>query len=572
MTTDLHTRWFPIAASTDLTPRHVFQGKLLGREFAVRRADDGFVNVWENRCLHRGVRLSIGINDGRELKCQYHGWRYSNRTAGCTYIPAHPADAPARTISNNVYPAREALGLIWVGEQASGDIAAPEGFADATVLRAIPLNAPRDMVIEALRGYRFGEGCAGVLNDDGSVTAADGAAVRLWVQLIDSNHSAIRGLANTAPKGAARMALLRQPNAGLQALRERVEALAARTPAAPPMQPKIAKVSDDLVDVPPASKEGRTTDLRVRVARKVMTATDVVSLRFEPVRGLLPTFQAGAHIDVHLQNGLIRQYSLTNGPGETDHYTIGVKREPHSTGGSLAIHDTVAEGDVLAISAPRSNFPLRRDAERTIFVAGGIGVTPLLAMARALNAMAMPFEFHYFVQSQDHAAFQPEMTAFGNALTLHKGLSPDTTGDQLRAVLANPGFARHVYLCGPGPMLEAARAIATDQGWADAAVHFEYFKNTKKVDHSTAFQIDLARSAMTLTVPEGRTILEVLRNNGITMGSSCERGACGTCRSGVIAGAINHQDVYLSDAEKAEGRPIMTCVSRAAGYRLTLDI
>ena len=103
----VHHQWHPIAAAADLPFRHVFHGQLLGREFAVWRADDGYVNVWENRCLHRGVRLSIGINDGRELKCQFHGWRYSNRTAGCTYIPAHPADSPARTITNRTYRAVE---------------------------------------------------------------------------------------------------------------------------------------------------------------------------------------------------------------------------------------------------------------------------------------------------------------------------------------------------------------------------------------------------------------------------------------------------------------------------------
>lgn len=96
-------QWYPVASSTDLPMRHVYQGQLWGRELAVWRADDGFVNVWENRCLHRGVRLSIGLNEGRELRCIYHGWRYANRTAGCTYIPAHPADAPARTICNNTY-------------------------------------------------------------------------------------------------------------------------------------------------------------------------------------------------------------------------------------------------------------------------------------------------------------------------------------------------------------------------------------------------------------------------------------------------------------------------------------
>ena len=113
--------WYPIAAAHDLPFRHVFHGQLLGREFAVWRADDGFVNIWENRCLHRGVRLSIGINDGRELRCQYHGWRYSNRTAGCTYIPAHPADAPARTITIRTFPVAERYGLIWSSLDAVGE-------------------------------------------------------------------------------------------------------------------------------------------------------------------------------------------------------------------------------------------------------------------------------------------------------------------------------------------------------------------------------------------------------------------------------------------------------------------
>jgi ferredoxin-NADP reductase len=257
------------------------------------------------------------------------------------------------------------------------------------------------------------------------------------------------------------------------------------------------------------------------------------------LKGQLPTFQPGAHIDVHLQNGLIRQYSLTNGPGETDHFTIGVKREPDSRGGSTAIHDDIREGDILAISEPRNNFPLRRDALHTIFIAGGIGVTPLIAMARALNVQKLGFEFHYFVQSNDHAAFKTELGEFEHALNLHTGLTPAQTGAKLSDVLSEPGHARHVYLCGPGPMLEAARDLAQKQGWSDDAVHFEYFKNTTEIDDSSSFEIDLARSAMTLTVSAGQTILEVLRDNGISVGSSCEQGACGTCRCGVIEGKVN---------------------------------
>ncbi|MDD9729650.1 Rieske 2Fe-2S domain-containing protein [Mameliella sp. AT18] len=571
---DLHSKWYPIASSSDLPKRHVYQAQLLGREFAVWRADDGYVNVWENRCLHRGVRLSIGINNGSDLKCQYHGWRYANRTAGCTYIPAHPADAPARTICNNTYPAQEAHGLVWAGEQASGDLPPLDGFEAATVLRPVPVLAPMEMVVEALLAYGWDDSCSGRANADGSVTvtAADGAEVRLFVQPMDSNRSAIRGVSNQPVKGADRIRLLKRHSWLMQELRSQIEARASSQEAPPPYQPVIARVSEDLVDIPAIGTEMRKAELRVQVAGKEMTAEGIVSLRLKPVKGSLPTFQPGAHIDVHLPNGLVRQYSITNGPGETDHYRIGVKREPNSKGGSAAIHDAVKAGDVLAISAPRNNFPLRRNAEHTIFVAGGIGVTPLISMARALNAQGLSFEFHYFVQSDDHVAFKPQIGEYEQALILHKALTPEATGARLTEILAEPGFARHVYICGPGPMLEAARAIAAEQGWSDETVHFEYFANTAEVDDSTAFEVDLARSAMTLKVPAGKTILEVLRENGIDMPSSCEQGACGTCRCGVIEGAVKHQDVYLSDAEKAEGKSIMTCVSRAVSDRLILDI
>ncbi|WP_170760807.1 Rieske 2Fe-2S domain-containing protein [Ruegeria lacuscaerulensis] len=574
MTTDLQRNWYPIASSTDLPKRHVYQAQLLGREFAVWRADDGYVNVWENRCLHRGVRLSIGINDGRELKCQYHGWRYANRTAGCTYIPAHPADAPARTICNNTYPAQEAYGLVWAGEEATGDVPALDGFDDLTALRPIPLIAPMNMVAEALLEYKWDESCKGARNDEGSVTvtASDGTAVRVFVQPLDSNHSVMRGIYNRAVSEDDRVALLKRHSWLMQELRDRIEAQAATQDAPEPYHPVIAKVSEDLVDIPAISEDGRTADLRVTVTRKEMTAESIVSLRMEPIKGTLPTFQPGAHIDVHLQNGLVRQYSLTNGPGETDHFTIGVKREPDSRGGSVSIHDNLQQGDNLAISAPRNNFPLRRDSVHTIFVAGGIGVTPLIAMARALNAQGLSFEFHYFVQSDDHVAFKREIGEFEGALSIHTGLSPDATGAKLAEILSSPDNSRHVYICGPGPMLEATREIASEKGWSDDAVHFEYFKNTTELDDSSSFDIDLARSAMTLNVPAGKSILDVLRENGINMSSSCEQGACGTCRCGVIEGEVAHQDVYLSDTEKAEGKSIMTCVSRANSDRLILDI
>ncbi len=549
MLDDLHSQWFPIASSSDLVPRHVYQAQLLGREFAVWRADDGYVNVWENRCLHRGVRLSIGINDGRELKCQYHGWRYANRTAGCTYIPAHPADAPARTICNNTYPAQESHGLIWAGEGATGPLPDLGDHEDGIVLRPIPVHAPTDMVAKALEHYD--------------------PEIRFFVQPCDSNHNVIRGVAK--PGAGDRLALLRQHSFALGELRDRVEAEAAERQPPEPYQPVIAQVAEDLVNIPAVQEDGRKADLHVTVAAMDMTAKGVARVRLEPLNGSLHTFQPGAHIDVHLQNGLVRQYSLTNGPGETDHYTIGVKLEPDSRGGSATIH-ALKLGDNLAISSPRNNFPLRRDAVQTILIAGGIGVTPILSMARALNVQGLEFAFHYFVQSDAHIAFGQEISEFSEMARIHEGFSPEETGAKLAEILSAPGHARHVYVCGPGPMLDATRRIAAHQDWDEDKVHFEYFKNTNELDTSGSFGIALARSAMTLTVPAGISILEVLRDNGINMPSSCELGACGTCRCGVIEGEIDHQDVYLTDSEKAAGDAIITCVSRAKSDRLVLDI
>lgn len=582
------TRWHPIAATSDLPFRHVYHGQLLGREFAVWRADDGYVNIWENRCLHRGVRLSIGINDGRELKCQYHGWRYSNRTAGCTYIPAHPADAPARTITNRTFAAVERYGLVWSAEDPEGDVPEIAGLAegDLLALRAIPVNAPADFVAAMLSGYSFQpsaalDGTAAEISVETTeafsiaLRARDGGAETLgvfFVHPVDSNRSVIRGVLGGNLQGAERLAVLRHHNERLSKLRDKVEQEAAGAPAPAPLEPVIERVSAELAEMPEETSHGRKATLRVEVARKWDAADGIAGFELRPIKGLLPTFQPGAHIDVHMPNGLIRQYSITNGPGESSSYVIGVKLERDSKGGSTCMHDTVRQGDVLAISEPRNNFPLRRDAVKTIFVAGGIGVTPLLAMAQALHNQALPHEFHYFAQNEGHLAFRDRLDGLQDALVPHLGLDPDATAAELRSILATYRPDMHLYLCGPGPMLEAARHIAAELGWPEQAVHFEYFKNTNTIDDSSSFEVALARSCMTLTVPAGKTILEVMREAGIDMPSSCEQGACGTCLATVLEGEPDHQDVYLTDAERKSGTKIMTCVSRAKSARLVLDL
>ncbi len=579
--------WHPVATSLDLPHRHIFHGQLLGREVAIWRADDDFVNVWENRCLHRGVRLSIGTNDGSELACRYHGWRYANRSAGCTYIPAHPADAPARTICNRTFPAVERYGLVWSGEDPLGDPPSLAILDDGSpfTLRNLPVNAPASVVLEQLMNHSF-QPVAALDTADAvmsttelgdyaiALTSTVGTATTtavVFVQPVDSDRSVMRAVLTETPAPEEQMPVSRHHAARLAATVARCEAAAVALPPPEPMVATIDQVSLAL-SVMPDQPVDRQAPLRVQVARKWMTAEGVAAFELVSVNDPLPTFQPGAHIDVHLPNGLVRQYSITNGPGETAHYRIGVKREPESAGGSQCLHDTVREGDVLAISEPRNNFPLRRDSLRTVLIAGGIGVTPMLAMAQALKPMGLAFELHYFAQAKEHLAFEEVRSELGDTVVEHLGLTPDETGSELAALLGEYGHANQVYICGPGPMLEAARQIAADAGWPDEAVHFEYFKNTNEVDDSSSFEIALARSAVTLQVTSGQTILEVLRSHGVSMPSSCEQGACGTCVVGVIEGDIDHQDVHLNNTERDAGNQIMTCVSRATSDRLVLDL
>lgn len=586
---DAQTSWHPIAAADDLPLRHVFHGQLLGRELAVWRADDNFVNVWENRCLHRGVRLSIGTNNGMELTCRYHGWRYSNRSAGCTYIPAHPADAPARTISNRTFPAAERYGLVWSGEAPEGDVPTVGVLEEGSpfTLRSLPVNASAEVTFDELRIHTF-QPCgahdhtnaAPIISidqlDDRSIVLTSTSddlrsTVVFFVQPVDAGRSVIRPVLSRTPDQHEQIGIWRHHALMLASTVARAEKVFADQPDPPPMVAAIDEVPVDLRTLPDPSTN-RQAPLRVQVSRKWPTATGVAAFELTSIGAPLPAFQPGAHIDVHLSNGLIRQYSLTNGPGETAHYRIGVKLEPDSRGGSELMHQSVREGDVLAISEPRNNFPLRRDSLKTILIAGGIGVTPLLAMAQALHSMDLEFELHYFARSEDHLAFGEVRDLLAASVTTHLALSPSQTAAAIEEIVRSPQPTHQLYVCGPGPMLESTRTLAARAGWADETIHFEYFKNTTRRNDSSTFEIALARSATTLQVPSGTSILQVLRENDVALPSSCEQGACGTCVVSVIDGDIDHQDVHLNETERAAGDQIMTCVSRATSPRLVLDL
>ena len=286
----------------------------------------------------------------------------------------------------------------------------------------------------------------------------------------------------------------------------------------------------------------------------------------------LPPVAPGAHIDVHLGNGLIRQYSLWNGPTETEAYFIGVKREPELRGGSAAMHRLIA-GEILEISEPRNNFPLADTPGMSLLLAGGIGITPLLSMMRFLEAQSRPVELHLFSRSAAHSPFGRMLN--GKANVTHQ---IDLLPPKLDAVIAGLLHSRkpddHVYICGPGQFMELAQAIASERGWPDDRIHLEYFtKEVRPVDGGDSeFEVVLQKSAKSLTVKSDQTIIAAMHEAGIDILTSCEQGVCGTCVTAVIEGEPDHRDVYFNQDEHASGKLITPCVSRCKGKRLVLDL
>lgn len=317
------------------------------------------------------------------------------------------------------------------------------------------------------------------------------------------------------------------------------------------------------------------TTLNVLVHRRLIKAEGVCSFELVATDGtLLPSFTAGAHIDVHLGAGLIRQYSLCNDPGERHRYCIAVLREPQSRGGSQSMHEKVQEGQTLTISEPRNHFPLV-PAKRSLLLAGGIGVTPILAMAKTLHAQGADFEMHYCGRSASKMAFLEELShsTFKSAVHIHvddgKGYEPFDAQSTLRKLQPDT----HLYVCGPGGFMNHVLDTAKTCGWAESQLHREYFA-AAPVDTTGdgSFEVKLARSGQCYEVPAEKTVLDVLLAQGLDIPFSCESGVCGTCMTRVIAGTPDHRDSYLSDAEHAAGDQFMPCCSRSKSPVLVLDI
>lgn len=294
---------------------------------------------------------------------------------------------------------------------------------------------------------------------------------------------------------------------------------------------------------------------KVRAERITQEATGIRSFRLVAADGgRLAAAAAGSHVDVRTPGGPVRQYSLCE-PGRTDSYLIAVKLEPASRGGSAAMH-RLAEGDVVEISPPRNTFPLR-DAENLVLIAGGIGITPVLAMGRELTAAGRPFAFHYFARSAEQAAFLPVVTTWPGT-TLHLGLDPVAADAVLSTIPAGPGT--RIFVCGPEPLMDAVRARA-----GAAEVYSERFGPAPVGDDARGCRIVLARSGITVDVGPEQSVLEAVLDAGVDVDYSCEQGTCGTCVTPVLSGEIDHRDEYLTDVERQAADRMCLCVSRGKG-------
>jgi len=314
------------------------------------------------------------------------------------------------------------------------------------------------------------------------------------------------------------------------------------------------------------------SQLEVRLRQVRLEADGIASYEFVSAGGEpLPAFGAGAHIDLHLPGGMVRSYSLVNDPAETHRYVVAVHRVPDGRGGSAWMHGVPRVGDRLRISAPKNDFPLAEDAPLSILVAGGIGITPLLAMARRLSALGRPWRLHYAARSPQHAAFVGELQALAAHGEIELRFDSDGAPrlDLARLVGDAPAEA-HLYCCGPRPMIDDF--VSASGARSATTVHYERFAAGSEAATAGGFDVVLQHSGQRLHVLPGKTILDTLLDNGIPVQYSCSAGICGTCRTGVIEGDPDHRDDYLTDQEKQENQSIMICCSGSRSKTLVLDM
>ncbi|WP_432181541.1 PDR/VanB family oxidoreductase [Streptomyces sp. NBC_00063] len=332
-------------------------------------------------------------------------------------------------------------------------------------------------------------------------------------------------------------------------------------------------ISED-TDTPPEARRQRPgpgTAVTLTVTDKHHIADDVASLTLRhPDGDRLPDWTPGAHIDLILPDGTVRQYSLCGNRWDAYTYRVAVLREPEGRGGSAYLHDRLRPGDRLGVGGPRNHFPLA-PSDAYVFIAGGIGITPLLPMIHQVQLLGLEWKLLYGGRTRHSMAFREELVAaYGERVEVvpqdERGLLP------LDQWLGTPRPGTKVYSCGPGPLLAAVEAAGAD--WAPYALRSERFTAADQGApvRSTAFEVELRRSGRTVTVTPEITVLDAVRAAGVDVLSSCRQGTCGTCLTPVIDGRPDHRDAILTDRQRAADDCMFVCVSRSCGDRLVLDL
>jgi len=313
--------------------------------------------------------------------------------------------------------------------------------------------------------------------------------------------------------------------------------------------------------------------LELLIARREEQVPGIVVLDLvDPDGGALPSFDAGAHVDLQVSPGVIRQYSLCGNPADRNIYRLGVLLDPASRGGSAGIHERFHVGLRVRTGPPRNLFPLV-DARRSILIGGGIGITPIIAMAHHLHGAARDFTLHYCARAHDKAAFLGEFddAGFRDRVNVHFDDRPAPQRFDAARDLPPPTSDIHLYVCGPDGFMAWIIAEAIRLGYREQQIHREYFK--AEMDTSgEAFEVLLARSNRKIKVPGESTIVEALSCAGVKVATSCAEGICGTCLCTVLSGVPDHLDVYLTDEEKAANDQILLCCSRSKTPQLVLDL
>lgn len=319
-----------------------------------------------------------------------------------------------------------------------------------------------------------------------------------------------------------------------------------------------------------------TGDLEVRIARKQQEAADICTFELVRTDGQpLPAFSAGSHVDVHLPGGLTRQYSLCNDPRESHRYLIGVLRDAGSRGGSKTMHEQVQEGTTLRISAPKNHFPLAHGATRSVLLAGGIGVTPILCMAERLALTGADFEMHYCTRSRERTAFADRIAQSAFAPQVHFHFDDGDAAQKLALapLLAAPQPGVHLYVCGPKGFMDWVLDSARAAGWPAEQLHYEFFSaDVGPSDSDAAFDVKLASSGRIVRVEKDQTVVQALAAAGVEVQTSCEQGVCGTCLTRVLEGEPDHKDMYLTEDEQAANDQFTPCCSRSRTPLLVLDL